>query len=159
MRRQGFDVDVVKPAVPMFQPFRLRGMTLANRVVVSPMDQYSADDGMPTDWHLVHLGSRATGGAGLVFTEMVCVSADARITPGCTGLYNDAQEAAWKRIVGFRARQFGGEVLPAARPCGPQGRDQADVGGHGPAAGRGRMADRSRLRRCPTIRTARCRAK
>ena len=101
VRRQGFDVDVVKPAVPMFQPFRLRGMTLANRVVVSPMDQYSAVDGMPTDWHLVHLGSRATGGAGLVFTEMVCVSADARITLGCTGLYNDAQEAAYKRIADF----------------------------------------------------------
>ena len=82
------------PTVPMFQPFRLRGMTLNNRVVVSPMDQYSAVDGMPTDWHLVHLGSRATGGAGLIFTEMVCVSADARITLGCTGLYNDAQEAA-----------------------------------------------------------------
>ena len=101
VRRQGFDVDVVKPTVPMFQPFRLRGMTLANRVVVSPMDQYSADDGMPTDWHLVHLGSRATGGAGLIFTEMVCVSEDARITPGCTGIYSDAQEAAWKRIVDF----------------------------------------------------------
>ena len=101
VRNQGFDVDVAKPVVPMFQPFRLRGMTLNNRVVVSPMDQYSAVDGMPTDWHLVHLGSRATGGAGLVFTEMVCVSADARITLGCTGLYDDAQEAAYKRIVDF----------------------------------------------------------
>src|SRR2546423_911813 len=101
VRDQGFAVDVAKPAVPMFQPFRLRGMTLNNRVVVSPMDQYSAVDGMPTDWHLVHLGSRATGGAGLIFTEMVCVSADARITLGCTGLYNDAQEAAYKRIVDF----------------------------------------------------------
>jgi anthraniloyl-CoA monooxygenase len=101
VRSQGFDVDLVKPAVPMFQPFRLRGMTLANRVVVSPMDQYSALDGMPTDWHLVHLGSRATGGTGLIFTEMVCVSADARITLGCTGMYDDAQEAAWKRIVDF----------------------------------------------------------
>ena len=101
VRRQGFDVDVVKPAAPMFQPFRLRGMTLANRVVVSPMDQYSAVDGTPTDWHLVHLGSRATGGAGLIFTEMVCVSADARITLGCTGMYTDAQEAAYKRIVDF----------------------------------------------------------
>jgi anthraniloyl-CoA monooxygenase len=101
VHRQGFDVDIVKPAVPMFQPLRLRGMTLPNRVVVSPMDQYSAVDGMPTDWHLVHLGSRATGGAALIFTEMVCVSADARITLGCTGLYTDAQEAAYKRIVDF----------------------------------------------------------
>ena len=86
---------------PMFQPFRLRGMPLANRVVVSPMCQYSAEDGMPTDWHLVHYGARATGGAGLVYTEMICPSADARITPGCAGLWNDAQEAAWTRIVGF----------------------------------------------------------
>jgi anthraniloyl-CoA monooxygenase len=101
VRNQRFDVDVMKPVVPMFQPFRLRGMTLNNRVVVSPMDQYSAIDGLPTDWHLVHLGSRATGGAGLIFTEMVCVSADARITLGCTGLYNDAQEAAYKRIADF----------------------------------------------------------
>ena len=101
VRALGFDTDVEQPKVPMFQPFRLRGMTLANRVVVSPMDQYSAVDGMPTDWHLVHLGSRATGGAGLMFTEMVCVSEQARITLGCTGLYTDAQEAAWKRIVDF----------------------------------------------------------
>jgi len=101
VREQGFDVDVVKPTVPMFQPFRLREMVLANRVVVSPMDQYSAVDGAPTDWHLVHLGSRAVGGAGLIFTEMVCVSALARITYGCGGLYTDAHEAAWKRIVDF----------------------------------------------------------
>jgi anthraniloyl-CoA monooxygenase len=101
VRAQGLDVDVEKPAVPMFQPFRLRDMVLANRVVVSPMDQYSAVDGLPTDWHLVHLGSRALGGAGLIFTEMTCVSALARITHGCTGLYTDAQEAAWTRIVDF----------------------------------------------------------
>jgi anthraniloyl-CoA monooxygenase len=86
---------------PMFQPFRLRGMSLANRVVVSPMCQYSAEDGVPTDWHLVHYGARATGGAGLIYTEMTCPSAEARITPGCTGLWNDAQEAAWTRIVDF----------------------------------------------------------
>jgi anthraniloyl-CoA monooxygenase len=86
---------------PMFQPFRLRGMTLTNRVVVSPMCQYSAVDGMPTDWHLVHYGARATGGAGLVYTEMTCPAPGARITPGCTGLWNDAQEAAWTRIVAF----------------------------------------------------------
>ncbi len=101
VRNQGFDVDVAQPTVPMFQPFRLRGMTLVNRVVVSPMDQYSAEDGLPGDWHLVHLGSRAIGGAGLIFTEMVCVSADARITLGCACLADDAQEAAWKRIVDF----------------------------------------------------------
>jgi anthraniloyl-CoA monooxygenase len=101
VRAQGFAVDELRPAAPMFQPFRLRGMTLANRVVVSPMCQYSAEDGLPNDWHLVHYGSRAVGGAGLMFTEMACVSAQARITPGCAGLYSDAHEAAWKRIAEF----------------------------------------------------------
>jgi anthraniloyl-CoA monooxygenase len=100
-RALGFEVDTANPVPPMFQPFRLRGMALANRVVVSPMDQYSAVDGTPTDWHMVHYGSRAIGGAGLLFTEMTCVSPEARITHGCTGLYNDAQEQAWKRIVDF----------------------------------------------------------
>ena len=86
---------------PMFTPFRLRGVTLPNRIVVSPMAMYSAVDGVPGDFHLVHLGSRALGGAGLVFGEMTCVSPDARITPGCAGLWNDEQAAAWKRIVDF----------------------------------------------------------
>ena len=85
----------------MFTPFALRGMTLENRVVVSPMAQYSAVDGVPGDWHLVHYGARATGGAGLLFTEMTCVSADARITPGCTGLWNETQRDAWRRIADF----------------------------------------------------------
>ncbi|MGH8269368.1 MAG: bifunctional salicylyl-CoA 5-hydroxylase/oxidoreductase, partial [Steroidobacteraceae bacterium] len=86
---------------PMFLPFRLRGLTLANRVVVSPMAQYCATDGMPDDWHLVHYGHRALGGAGLVYTEMTCVSPEGRITPGCTGLWNEAQRDAWRRIVEF----------------------------------------------------------
>ncbi len=86
---------------PMFTPFRVRGLTLHNRVVVSPMAMYSAVDGAPTDFHLVHLGARAMGGAALVFPEMTCVSADARITPGCAGLWNDGQAAAWRRIVDF----------------------------------------------------------
>jgi anthraniloyl-CoA monooxygenase len=94
-------IDIDNPVVPMFQPFRLRGMRLNNRVVVSPMDMYSAKDGVPNDWHLVHYGSRATGGAGLMYTEMTCVSPQARITLGCTGLWNDAQEKAWKGIVDF----------------------------------------------------------
>ncbi|MEZ0168109.1 bifunctional salicylyl-CoA 5-hydroxylase/oxidoreductase [Microvirga sp. TS319] len=101
VRRKGFDVSVEKPSVPMFQPFRLRDMILENRVVVSPMDMYSAEDGIPGDWHLVHYGSRATGGAGLIFTEMTCVSPESRITLGCAGLWNDDQEAAWKRVVDF----------------------------------------------------------
>jgi anthraniloyl-CoA monooxygenase len=85
----------------MFTPFTLRKLTLKNRVVVSPMAQYSAVEGVPTDHHLVHLGARALGGAGLVFTEMTCPTPDARITPACTGLYTDEQTAAWKRIVDF----------------------------------------------------------
>ncbi len=87
-----------KPPPPMFTPFTLRGITLKNRIVVSPMAQYSAVDGVAGDYHLVHLGARALGGAGLVFAEMTCVSADARITPGCPGLYSEAQCLAWKRI-------------------------------------------------------------
>ncbi len=90
--------DASRP--PMFQPLRLRGLEVANRVVVSPMCMYSAVDGVPQDFHLIHYGARALGGAGLVFTEMTCPAADARITPGCAGLWNDAQEAAWTRIVG-----------------------------------------------------------
>ncbi|HET9379938.1 MAG TPA: bifunctional salicylyl-CoA 5-hydroxylase/oxidoreductase [Streptomyces sp.] len=86
---------------PMFTPFRLRGLTLRNRVVVSPMDMYSAEDGVPGDFHLVHLGGRALGGAGLVMTEMVCVSAEGRITPGCAGLYTGEQAEAWRRVTGF----------------------------------------------------------
>ena len=86
---------------PMFTPYKMRGTVLKNRVVVSPMAQYSAVDGLVGDYHLVHLGSRALGGAGLVFAEMTCVSADARITPGCPGLYTPAHTAAWRRIVDF----------------------------------------------------------
>ncbi|WP_316163492.1 bifunctional salicylyl-CoA 5-hydroxylase/oxidoreductase [Bradyrhizobium sp. SZCCHNRI20481] len=101
VRAKGFDVDVEKPVAPMFQPLKLREMTIANRAVLSPMCMYSAAEGVPGDFHLVHYGSRAIGGAGLLFTEMTCVSREARITPGCAGLWNDAQEAAWKRIVDF----------------------------------------------------------
>src|SRR4051812_37386235 len=101
VRACGFEVDADAPIVPMFQPVRLRDMVLPNRVVVSPMDMYSAVDGVPTDWHLVHYGSRAVGGAALMFTEMTCPSPEARITLGCTGLWNDEQERAWARIVDF----------------------------------------------------------
>ena len=86
---------------PMFTPFRLRELTLENRIVVSPMDMYSATDGMPNDFHLVHYGARAMGGAGLVMTEMTCVSADGRISPGCTGLWTEAQALAWRRIADY----------------------------------------------------------
>ncbi|MBI2683569.1 MAG: bifunctional salicylyl-CoA 5-hydroxylase/oxidoreductase [Acidobacteriales bacterium] len=90
-----------KPVPPMFTPYKLRGMMLANRACVSPMDMYSAEDGTPNDFHLVHLGARALGGAGLVFTEMTCVSPEARITLGCTGMYKPEHLAAWTRIVEF----------------------------------------------------------
>jgi anthraniloyl-CoA monooxygenase len=90
-----------KSIPPMLTPFRLRGALLKNRIVVSPMAQYSARDGLAGDYHLVHLGARAMGGAGLVFAEMTCVSADARITPGCPGMYAPEHTAAWKRIVDF----------------------------------------------------------
>ncbi|TWB59104.1 bifunctional salicylyl-CoA 5-hydroxylase/oxidoreductase [Bradyrhizobium sacchari] len=101
VRGNGFDVDTNKPMVPLFQPLRLREMEIANRAVMSPMCMYSANEGVPTDFHLVHYGSRAIGGAGLIFTEMTCVARDARITPGCAGLWNDEQEASWRRIVDF----------------------------------------------------------
>jgi anthraniloyl-CoA monooxygenase len=85
----------------MFTPFTLRGTTLKNRIVVSPMAQYSATGGIPGDYHLVHLGARAMGGAAMVVAEMTCPSPDARITPACPGLWNTAQRDAWKRIVDF----------------------------------------------------------
>jgi anthraniloyl-CoA monooxygenase len=90
-----------KTAPPMFAPFCLREMAVENRIVVSPMDMYSAVDGVPNDFHFVHYGERALGGAGLVFTEMTCVSPEGRISPGCTGMWNADHVAAWKRIVDF----------------------------------------------------------
>ncbi|MFF3820455.1 bifunctional salicylyl-CoA 5-hydroxylase/oxidoreductase [Streptomyces bluensis] len=96
---------------PMFTPFRLRGLTLRNRVVVSPMDMYSAVDGVPGDFHLVHLGARALGGAGLVMTEMVCVSPRGRITPGCAGLWTPRQAEAWRRVVRFVHTQAPGAAI------------------------------------------------
>jgi anthraniloyl-CoA monooxygenase len=90
-----------KTAPPMFAPLKLREMQVENRVVVSPMDMYSAVDGTPNDFHFVHYGERALGGAGLVFTEMTCVSPEGRISPGCTGMWNADHVAAWKRIVDF----------------------------------------------------------
>ncbi len=99
---------VVPP--PMFAPFTLRELTLANRVVVSPMCQYSAVDGVPNDWHLVHLGARAVGGAGLVITEMTNVTPEGRITHGCAGMYGDEHEAAWKRVVDFVHQRSGAKI-------------------------------------------------
>src|SRR5437899_2952721 len=100
-RQSRVAVSVAPLPPPMFTPFRLREMLLSNRVVVSPMCQYSAEDGTPNDWHLVNLGSRAVGGAALVVAEMTDVSREGRITPGCTGMYKAEHVAAWKRIVDF----------------------------------------------------------
>ncbi|MFZ6691410.1 bifunctional salicylyl-CoA 5-hydroxylase/oxidoreductase [Undibacterium sp. SXout20W] len=100
--KAGLPVPVSTQAIPpMLTPFKLRNVVLKNRIVVSPMAQYSAVDGVAGDYHLVHLGSRAMGGAGLVFAEMTCVSSEARITPACPGLYSHEQMIAWKRIVDF----------------------------------------------------------
>ena len=102
--------DPAERRPPMFHPFRIGGMELANRVVVSAMDMYSAVDGTPQDFHLVHLGSRALGGAGLVMTEMVCVSPEGRITPGCTGLYRPEHEEAWRRVTDFVHERTGARI-------------------------------------------------
>lgn len=109
------------PVPPMFTPFRLRGLELRNRVVVSPMDMYSAVDGLPNDFHLVHLGARALGGAGLVFTEMTCVTRDGRISPGCTGMYLPEHVAAWRRIVDFVHGQSTAKICLQLGHSGPKG--------------------------------------
>jgi anthraniloyl-CoA monooxygenase len=109
---------------PMFTPFRLRGLDLANRVVVSPMAQYRAVDGTPGDWHFVHLAERAKGGAGLVMTEMTCVSPEGRISPGCTGMYRPEHEAAWRRIVDFVHRETEAKIALQLGHSGPKGSTQ-----------------------------------
>nr|WP_286190304.1 bifunctional salicylyl-CoA 5-hydroxylase/oxidoreductase [Labrenzia sp. R4_2] len=95
------DNENTPPRAPMFAPFKLREMELKSRIVVSPMAQYKAVDGCPTDWHLTHYGERAKGGAGLVYVEMTCVSPEGRITPGCPGLYAPEHETAWRRLTDF----------------------------------------------------------
>ena len=109
--KAGVDVEAAGSVPPpMFTPYKVRGLTLQNRLVVSPMAMYSATDGVPNDFHLVHLGARAMGGAALVFPEMTCVSPDARITPGCLGLWNDAQADAFRRIVGYVHRETAAKI-------------------------------------------------
>ena len=124
--RSGLAADAAaRPVPPMFTPFTLRGTTLPNRVVVSPMAQYSCSDGVPGEFHLVHLGARALGGAGLVMTEMTCPSADARITPGCPGLWNAAQRDAWARIVAFVHRESPAKIGLQLGHAGPKGSTNA----------------------------------
>jgi anthraniloyl-CoA monooxygenase len=114
-------VPVNDPAPPMFAPYRLRALRLGNRVVVSPMAMYSARDGSPNDFHLVHYGTRAQGGAGLLYTEMTCVSAEGRITPGCAGLYAPEHVEAWKRIVDFVHSGTGAKFCLQLGHSGPKG--------------------------------------
>jgi anthraniloyl-CoA monooxygenase len=110
-----------KTAPPMFAPFRMREMEVQNRITVSPMAMYSAVDGVPNDFHFVHLGERALGGAGLVFTEMTCVSPEGRISPGCTGMWNDEHVAAWKRIVDFVHANSAAKICLQLGHSGPKG--------------------------------------
>jgi anthraniloyl-CoA monooxygenase len=110
-----------QPIPPMFTPFTLRGTTLKNRVVVSPMAQYLCVDGQPADYHLVHLGARALGGAGMVVAEMTCPTPDARITPGCPGLWNEQQQGGWKRIVDFVHGQSDAKIAMQLGHAGPKG--------------------------------------
>ena len=113
-----------KAAPPMFAPFRLRDLALANRIVVSPMATYSAVHGTPNDFHLVHYGARAQGGAGLVFTEMTCVSPTGRITPGCTGMYAADHAAAWRRITDFVHRHSAARICLQLGHSGGKGSTQ-----------------------------------
>ncbi len=109
---------------PMFTPFRLRQLCLKNRIVVSPMAQYRAVDGTPTDWHFVHYAERAKGGAGLLTTEMTCITPEGRITPGCTGLYAAEHEAAWRRIVAFIHAETDAKIAIQLGHSGPKGSTQ-----------------------------------
>ncbi len=109
---------------PMFVPFRVRGIELANRVCVSPMAQYKAIDGTPNDWHFVHYAERAKGGAGLVFTEMTCVSPEGRISPGCTGLYTEEHARAWTRLVDFVHAETQAKIAIQLGHSGPKGSTQ-----------------------------------
>jgi anthraniloyl-CoA monooxygenase len=124
----------------MFTPFTLRGMTLTNRVVVSPMCTYSATDGMPGDFHFQHYTARGLGGAALVMTEMTCVSADARISPGCAGIWTDAQAAAWKRITGFVHANSQAKMGMQIGHAGRKGSTRLGLGWHRSAAGFGQLA-------------------
>ena len=123
-----FQVQAGQPSgtgrAPMFTPYKLRDMSLENRIVVSPMAQYKAVDGCPTDWHFVHYAERAKGGAGLLYVEMTCVSPDARITPGCPGLYAPEHEAAWARLIEFVHRETDAKICCQIGHSGRKGSTQ-----------------------------------
>jgi anthraniloyl-CoA monooxygenase len=121
-RQAGSNVNGAR--APMFAPFRLRDLKLKNRIVVSPMAQYKAVDGCPTDWHFAHYAERAKGGAGLVYIEMTCVSPEGRITPGCTGFYAPEHEIAWKRLVDFVHAETEAKICAQIGHSGPKGSTQ-----------------------------------
>ena len=121
---QATGLGPARARAPMFVPFRVREVELVNRVVVSPMDQYRAVDGTPVDWHFVHYAERAKGGAGLVMTEMTCVTPEGRISPGCTGLYAPEHEHAWRRIVAFVHAETPAKIGMQLGHSGPKGSTQ-----------------------------------
>ncbi len=139
-KQSGMTVPVDPAPPPMFTPYKLRELVLPNRVVVSSMCQYRAEDGLINDWHLVHLGSRAIGGAGLVMTEMTDVSREGRISPGCAGMYLEAHVPAWRKIVDFVHRESECPDRDPARTCGAEGVHPGSVGGEGPPTGGGQLA-------------------
>ncbi len=118
----GFDdIDTENPAVPVFQPFKIGNMRVENRFQLSAMAQYCAEDGLPTDWHLMHYGERAVGGAGLLNTEMICTAPDARITPGCAGIWSDAQVDKWQHIVDFAHKNSKAKICAQLGHAGRKG--------------------------------------
>ena len=160
VREQGFDIPQDNPPAPMFTPFRLGEMVVQNRVVVSPMNMYSAKPGgIPGDFHLVHLGGLAMGGAGLVFAEMTAVSEAGRITPGCPGHLHAGAGRGVEAHQRFRARAERGQVLPATRALRSQGLDPARLGRHGPPAAGGTTGRWSQRRRWRSTTSCMCRAR
>ncbi len=158
--RSGVPASNDRVTPPMFTPFR--HPRPGARPTASSSRRWRCtrrEDGVPNDFHLVHFSSRALGGAGLVITEMTCVSPEARITPGCCGLWNDEQAAAYNADRRLRARQLASQDRHPARPCRPQGLDPRRLGGHGRSRCRTTTGRWCRPRRCLTWLTARCRSR
>ena len=140
----------------LFQPFKIGSLDLENRIVIAPMCQYSADEGRATDWHMMHLGTLALSGAGLLITEAAAVSPEGRITPDDLGLYSDETEAALGRVLNAMRTLFADPDRRATRPCGPQGLEPRALGRRpaDPPRRPARLADRSPLGRCPMARAS-----
>lgn len=123
-QEQAGDTKVKTVRAPMFAPFKLRDMKLSNRIVVSPMAQYKAKDGCPTEWHFVHYAERAKGGAALVYTEMTCISPEGRITPGCPGLYAPEHENQWQKLTKFIHEETSAKICCQIGHSGRKGSTQ-----------------------------------